>query len=166
GDTDAVVRTCVRALEGLAEARDVACVLVAHDVRGPASDAVLAERIAAGLGERWADRLHRVPAAATAGEIKHLAAGLDLAISGRMHFAIACLGGGVPVLALPYQGKFAGLYDLLGLDRARHMHPASLDGPEALARAAAALLDARGESAAILARELPRIRALALENFA
>lgn len=33
----------------------------------------------------------------------------DGVITGRMHLAIAALGGGVPVMALAYQAKFAGL---------------------------------------------------------
>ena len=49
-------------------------------------------------------------------EIKSIAALPDAIVTGRMHLAIAALGGGVPVLGLAYQGKFLGLMKHFGLD--------------------------------------------------
>ena len=40
---------------------------------------------------------------------------IDIALSGKMHFAIACLGQCVPTVCISYNGKFEGLYMHFGL---------------------------------------------------
>jgi polysaccharide pyruvyl transferase WcaK-like protein len=71
--------------------------------------------IYAGLGPAVQHRTYLIDRTWSAAEIKAAAAALDVAISGRMHFAIACLGSGTPVASFEYQDKFAGMYELFGL---------------------------------------------------
>jgi colanic acid/amylovoran biosynthesis protein len=51
----------------------------------------------------------------SASEIKWISGELDFVVSSRMHLAIAAIGQGTPVFCLEYQGKFRGLFDLLGM---------------------------------------------------
>jgi polysaccharide pyruvyl transferase WcaK-like protein len=50
----------------------------------------------------------------SAKELKAIASHLDLSITGRMHFAIACLSSGVPVCGISYQDKFEGVFEMAG----------------------------------------------------
>ena len=41
---------------------------------------------------------------------------LDCVLTGRMHLAIACLGQGIPIACITYQGKFDGFYQHFDLE--------------------------------------------------
>lgn len=58
---------------------------------------------------------HRLFVSGDAGEVKRLAGMTDLAITGRMHVAIAALGMGVPTIGISYQDKFEGLWEHFGV---------------------------------------------------
>ncbi len=89
---------------------EVSLVLVAHDARGEVSDATLAGGVLAALPEALRSHSIVVPPC-RAREVKAICGQLDMALSGRMHFTIACLGQGVPVVSVSYQDKFEGLYE-------------------------------------------------------
>lgn len=53
----------------------------------------------------------------SAAELKALTSGLSGLFTSRMHLGIAALGMGKPVAAFAYQGKFAGLFEHVGLSK-------------------------------------------------
>ena len=95
---------------------DLFVLFVPHDRRAATNDELLAERVSALLPDEHRSRCHVVRGSVPAPDIKALAAHLDVAVSCRMHFAIACLGTGLPVGCLDYQGKFEGLFQHFGLE--------------------------------------------------
>ncbi|MBK9118920.1 MAG: polysaccharide pyruvyl transferase family protein [Phycisphaerales bacterium] len=99
----------------------LALLLVPHDRRDAdrhASDAGLAKGLLDALPPQLRARTRMASTELRAAAIKALAAGLDAVLTGRMHFAIASLGMGVPVLCAPYQDKFEGLLALFDLPAA------------------------------------------------
>jgi len=91
------------------------CLLIPHDFRGEHSDLRMVQEIHSLLPETIRNKCACVDQAVSAGEIKAIVSLLDVAFSGRMHLAIACMGQGVPVGCLSYQGKFEGMYEHFGL---------------------------------------------------
>jgi polysaccharide pyruvyl transferase WcaK-like protein len=89
--------------------------LIPHDVRGDPSDVKLLELLARRLGLDD-DDLRMLEPPLSARVVKQTCACIDVAWTGRMHFAIAALGQGVPVVAHEYQDKFAGLFADFGLE--------------------------------------------------
>lgn len=84
--------------------------LIPHDYRGTPSDLDFIRVI----GEASKDLdLLLVDKLCSAKELKAIAPLLDLSITGRMHFAIACLSSGVPVCGISYQDKFEGVFTML-----------------------------------------------------
>lgn len=100
---------------------------------------------------------------ASAAEVKRVCAGLDFAISCRMHLAIACLGQGVPVLGIEYQGKFEGLFGRFAVEHLLQ-GPDILFNPPRLAAVLAAGLAAREALSAGIRERYPEINQLALRN--
>lgn len=93
-------------------------VLVPHDFRGKESDHLCHSRILAELGEMAKKRTFLLEPPLHAWDAKAVAAASDLVVTGRMHFAIAALGSGVPAIGIGYMGKFEGLlgyFDLKSL---------------------------------------------------
>lgn len=151
-----------------ADRPDVAYLLVPHDYRsvsGLPSDQSIAESIAQALPASLRERTHVIPAPATAPEIKALAGRLDLVLTGRMHLAIAAIGGGTPAGGVVYQDKFEGLYRHLELPPLC-FDPTRLSEPRALADFLAYLVDHRAEFATTIQGSLPRILMLADNNLA
>lgn len=132
--------------------RNVSWLLVPHDYRAGVGDIetldTLMQRLAtvANGHVRVLDGRHR------AADLKGLAARLDGAVTGRMHFAIAALGSGVPVLTITYQDKFEGLFALAGL-------PSWLGVPAEQALQDGVLLDAVEQ----FVGELECVRSLVIE---
>lgn len=93
----------------------ISFLMIPHDFRGEESDVSLAEAILERLPIEMKPYCMQVPTPCSAAEIKYMCADLDLVFTGRMHLAIACLGQGVPVVGLTYQGKFEGLFDHFNL---------------------------------------------------
>ncbi|RYX81312.1 hypothetical protein EON83_24680 [bacterium] len=91
--------------------------LVPHDFRpAPFGDVEALEQLRSMLDNDFPDRVRMLRPPFTAWDVKALCAHADLAISGRMHLAIACLGMGVPVVSVVYVGKFEGLMQHARLD--------------------------------------------------
>jgi polysaccharide pyruvyl transferase WcaK-like protein len=150
------------AFENLAdEGAGISVVYVAHD--GRASDLRLGEEVRERLPERLRARFHlQRPAPAAA--LKGLCGALDVALSGRMHMAIACLGQGVPVACQPYQGKFEGLFEHFGLE-GHVLSPHRFLDAEGLTHDLRRLLERSGEIRARISARLPHVLALAAANF-
>jgi polysaccharide pyruvyl transferase WcaK-like protein len=90
--------------------------LVPHDFRpAPTGDIEALERLRKSLVVEFPDRVAMIHPPFAAWDVKALCGRADLAISGRMHLSIACLGMGVPVISVVYVGKFEGLMKHIGL---------------------------------------------------
>lgn len=86
-----------------------AIILVPHDYRpAPVGDVEALSKIADSLGD-FGERVHFLRPYFAAWEVKAICEHVDLALTGRMHFAIAALGMGAPALNISYVGKFEGL---------------------------------------------------------
>jgi polysaccharide pyruvyl transferase WcaK-like protein len=147
----------------LSDHGDWSACLVPHDYRGETSDLAALEDIQGKLAPSVRSRVHLVRSRLDAWEAKWIAQRLSLAISGRMHFVIACLGAGVPALGANYQGKFEGLY--------RHCGVSSLLMDEQCWSAKSQVLSAVGDAVArlddlgqALSIHLPRVKDLAALN--
>jgi len=107
------------ALKSLAERHGkLAIVLVPHDFRGKErGDTAILRRLLAALPPALSESSTLLEPPFTAAQVKGVAGHLDFSVTGRMHFAIACLGRGTPAVCVSYQGKVEGLADYLGIRR-------------------------------------------------
>lgn len=147
----------------LSEALDngVSVVVVPHDPRNVPSDVDLADRLVATLGS---EHVTAAPLGLTPRQIASLARAASGTISARMHLTILSLLGGLPVVGVSYQGKVEGLFDLMGI-RDLCVDPAS-EFEVRVAEAARMLLEDEARLRALVGAHLPRVRELALANFA
>jgi polysaccharide pyruvyl transferase WcaK-like protein len=127
------------------------------------SDERIVDEIYRGLPGPARDRTRCVPVTPGAAEIKAIAAELDAAISGRMHFSIACLGSCTPVASFEYQDKFSGLYELFDLRGLCVPGEGSDDSSEVL-RLAEHLFSQADATRNAIHRKLPSVRRLAQRN--
>ncbi|MBE9190506.1 polysaccharide pyruvyl transferase family protein [Gloeocapsopsis crepidinum LEGE 06123] len=88
----------------------ISLLMIPHDFRGDDSDVSIAQAILEAMPSAIKPYCMQVPTPCSAAEIKSICADLDLVLTGRMHLAIACLGQGIPVGGVTYQGKFEGLF--------------------------------------------------------
>ncbi|WP_226574602.1 polysaccharide pyruvyl transferase family protein [Acuticoccus sediminis] len=141
-------------------------VMVPHDTRKTDSDKAVLERIAARLTDGERTHTHLIPADDPQ-RVKAVLAGCDLGVTSRMHAAILAMGAGVPALCFGYQGKFEGLFDLVGLadEDLLHAPEALVADPEGLARCVIGKLAERERLAAKLAARLPAVKAMSRANF-
>lgn len=93
---------------------DLRFVLIPHDLRWHFNDAMLNRityEIASIDRNTLSENIFTMPSPCFASEVKAVCGELDLAITGRMHLAIACLGQGTPAICIGYQGKMEGLFE-------------------------------------------------------
>jgi len=95
--------------------QNLSFLMIPHDIRGTASDAVLAQEISSHLPSFIQPYQMQVPTPTSPAEIKAICAKLDFVVTGRMHLAVACLGQATPVIGITYQGKFEGLFEHFNL---------------------------------------------------
>ncbi|WP_308916061.1 polysaccharide pyruvyl transferase family protein [Jannaschia sp. LMIT008] len=153
--------------EWVAGREDMAAMVVSHDSRpGQIGDQASCDVLAEAVGRMVPDRFHYVRDGINAWDVKGFAGHLDMVLLCRMHFGIACLGNGVPPLALVSMGKFEGLMGLFGLDGLE------ID-PERVAadpRSIQGRLDDLAERAPDLRTRieaaLPEVRAMSARNYA
>lgn len=101
----------------------------------------------------------------SASEIKWISGELDFVVSSRMHLAIAAIGQGTPVFCLEYQGKFRGLFDLLGMPDLVSSMTATLSNPEKVINTVLLSIDNQDSIREKIREKLPEIRRLAENNF-
>lgn len=97
-------------------------------------------------------------------DIAQLIDGLDLAVSGRMHFSIACLRAGVPSLTVDYQGKVQGLYHFFNMEEFV-VQPEELLAVKDLAMRILRILNVKDSYRLKISNKLPSILRLAAANF-
>lgn len=133
---------------------------VAH-VTGPTADKddrTVARRVAARLGER----AHVVDADLHPAAVKAVVAGCHVMVGARMHANIAALTSGVPVLAIGYSHKTAGIMGEFGQDD-MVVDSRTLRAEDLRVRLTR-LLAERDERSATLRETAPRLRAAAERN--
>ncbi len=143
---------------------DLRFVLLPHDTREEFHDGVLIQAVMETLPPEVRACCLAIPSSIHAAEIKAICGQLDLALSGRMHMAIACLGQGTPVACITYQGKFEGLYRHFALDGLM-IDPVTATQPGRLAAFFLPVIDRREAIRRQIQSQLPKVRALAAENF-
>lgn len=112
---DQLVEVSARAIEDSTRQRAVSWLLLPHDYRGGAGDAICLRPLYEKLKGRLGDDVYYMEGKHTAATLKGMAAQVDGVITGRMHLAIGALGSGVPTAGITYQDKFEGLYQHFGL---------------------------------------------------
>jgi polysaccharide pyruvyl transferase WcaK-like protein len=147
-------------------AQDISLLLVPHDTRTDRSDQVILREAAAHVAADAADRVRFLEPEEPA-MIKAALGAVDLVVTGRMHVAILATGAGRPALSFGYQGKFEGLYQMLGLaDAGLLVSPSMLtDDPASVVGAVCRHLAAAEALSGHISAALPAVRELALANF-
>jgi len=139
--------------------------LIPHDQRGEVSDVSLAADLFAALPPDLQTHSLQVPFPCRAAEIKAICADLDAALTGRMHLAIACLGQGVPVVDIVYQGKCEGLFRHFNLSPEEvTLEPQQAFQPGAIAPFLVHLLTHRHRLRHTIQTALPQVQHLAAAN--
>jgi len=157
-----------RELERLLEDLEspLSLLLLHHDKRSRipgGGDIELARSILALLPDEQQKHCALLPEVCTAPEIKAIGRDLDLCVTGRMHLAIACLGQGTPVGALPYQGKFEGLNAHFGIEGVTISATDAL-APGALSTFISGLVGRREEMRSSILDRLPYVRSLSRKS--
>ena len=153
----------------LAENESLAVLIIPHDFRKNSEDLNAAKSLFDSIDTRFGERIFILDHYKSAGQLKTVAGLTDTIVSGRMHFAIAGLGQGVPAFCIRYQGKFEGIFALFGL--ADYVGRMSVDvsdvtaDPGRTAILVSRFLDTRAQTRAELLKKLPDIRALSENNF-
>ena len=138
--------------------------MIPHDFRGHDSDVSLAKAILEALPLEIKPYCMQVPTPCSAAEIKSICADLDLVFTGRMHLAIACLGQGIPVAGVTYQGKFEGLFSHFEL-QGMTIAPEKAFQPGVLASFLATLIARRKDVSQQIQSKLAEVQALSSSNF-
>ncbi len=148
-----------RVVDSLVEA-GYSVLLLPHDSRGGTRSeesyiAALADVISA-----RPEVLH-VPRIMSPDQVTALAARSVFVLSGRMHLVILAAAAGVVSMGLEYQGKFAGLYEVMGYEGAVRLD--GLDAEQLSTRVLTALAS-RQESANSFANEWSKVEAMSFKN--
>lgn len=142
-------------------------VMIAHDFRGNYNDVML-NRLTAEIvrftNPTFNDMIFTMPTPCTAAEIKAVCGEIDFAITGRMHFAIACLGQSTPALCIGYQGKMEGLFEHFNLKN-MVITPKEAFASNKLITRASMLLENEQELRQKINATLPKVLSLAKMNF-
>ena len=110
-DAAVLVRLYVQLIEKLSALdHHLAFLLLVHEYRGNFNDDILAKRIYDQLSTETKNRCVLIEPKVTAAELKALLLSCNFVFTARMHIAIACLSQIIPVAAIEYQEKFAGLF--------------------------------------------------------
>lgn len=144
---------------------EVAVALVPHDDRNRISDNTVLEIVARKLADAGlSDRIHYRPFVPRAAQLKTIAGLFQGVISSRMHFAIASLGMGIPVMAADYQDKFEGLFEHFALPKNYILSPSDFCNSKFLDTAELFInnLDALR---ATVQKNLPTVMSLSAANF-
>ncbi|MBW4640133.1 MAG: polysaccharide pyruvyl transferase family protein [Gloeocapsa sp. UFS-A4-WI-NPMV-4B04] len=162
---DELIRLYTNALvELFSKDQMLSFLMIPHDFRGQDSDVSLAEAILAALPSAMKPYCMQVPTPCSAAEIKSICADLDVVFTGRMHLAIACLGQGIPVAGVTYQGKFEGLFNHFEL-QGMTIAPEKAFQPGVLASFLATLIARRKDVSQQIQSKLAKVQALSSSNF-
>lgn len=164
--SDALAAALQAAMQQVAAQRAVSWLLLPHDERAAAGDLAWLAALHTRLDATQRETCHRLDAPPAADQIKTLLGEVDAALTGRMHLAIAALGQGRPVLALAYQGKFAGLLRHFGLPEWLLLDPVQATDAALLGERLARFVDALPALRERVAAQLPAVLVQARLTFA
>lgn len=142
---------------------EVRFLFIPHDIRGKASDVVIAQAIFDALPESIQQMSKIVPLPCPTAEIKYIVSKLAFVLSGKMHLAIACLSQGIPVACIAYQDKFEGLFQHFEMDN-MIIAPEELLEPGKLSQFFIERFMKRQELAKQIQIHLPKVIELAEKN--
>jgi colanic acid/amylovoran biosynthesis protein len=162
---DQLIKAFASVIRSLINEQKISFLLVPHDFRKSIADGFVLEKLARLIQPDYPENIRLHSDASNADEIKTLTSGLDALVTGRMHLGIAALGQLVPIAALAYQGKFEGLFRLIGLPDKLVLPPSIACCEENLLRLFKTLLNERQSLSAIISKSLPKILDLSEENF-
>lgn len=153
----AVAEAAARAILGSDPSLRLA--LIPHVMRRPAdpeSDWAAATALENRLSQDFPGRVATLPPILDASELKWLIGRLDWFAGARMHATIASFSSCVPTLGLGYSDKAAGVFAACGLSA--HVADLRRLDSDAVGAAVERSLRCRAESAAELARIIPKLR--------
>lgn len=160
---DALLDSYVEALDRLREERDASILLIPHDYRGEVSDvdhaSIIHERLTKGKG----NSCMVVPGRVAPSVIKAIVEQADIALTGRMHMAIGCLGVGTPPACVTYQGKFKGLFRHFQLD-GMTLSPIEAMEPAKLFEVLCSVMDRKNKLVRKIEERKPEVLELSLSN--
>jgi O-antigen/teichoic acid export membrane protein/polysaccharide pyruvyl transferase WcaK-like protein len=158
---DQAVSASATAIARLVNERAARVVLVPHDFRPHASDPEMLADVFSRLPAEVQPRVLLAQGPYTAADVKQCCQHFDLVLTGRMHLMIATLGRDIPVVAVEYQGKFAGALRHFGLGAESLLSPLEVCDPDSLYRCVCARLDALAETRAQIRSRRPAVEQLA-----
>ncbi|NKI93050.1 oligosaccharide flippase family protein [Rhizobacter sp. SG703] len=158
---DQAVSASATAIARLVKERDARVVLVPHDFRPHASDPEMLADVFSRLPADVQPRVLLAQGPYTAADVKQCCQHFDLVLTGRMHLMIATLGRDIPVVAVEYQGKFAGALRHFGLGAESLLSPLEVCDPDSLVSCVCARLDALAETRAQIRSRRPAVEQLA-----
>ncbi|UUL82373.1 polysaccharide pyruvyl transferase family protein [Sphingomonas qomolangmaensis] len=140
--------------------------LVPHDNRGQRSDETLLSELQLRLDPDSAKHVHLLNAHEPS-FVRQVLSKLEAIVTGRMHAAILAMSAGTPAISFVYQGKFEGLYQLIGLTEESVLYDPKnfAERPDEIQDQILEALGRREELRVIIHRELPRVMGLARSNF-
>jgi colanic acid/amylovoran biosynthesis protein len=160
--SDEMVFRFAKNLAAAGTLNNLAFLLIPHDFKASSGDVVLLRKLEAALAERRFPAV-RYESLADPAVIKRVAGLLDLVITGRMHLAISSLGMGTPILSIPYQDKFEGLYDHFQLPKTDIVDP-DVCLSEVFVERISQAVEQRRSTAQKIRTALPRVGELARRN--
>ena len=158
---DQAVAASATAIARLVNERDARVVLVPHDFRPHASDPEMLADVFSRLPAEVQPRVLLAQGPYTAADVKQCCQHFDLVLTGRMHLMIATLGRDIPVVAVEYQGKFAGALRHFGLGAESLLSPLEVCDPDSLYRCVCARLDALADTRTQIRSRRPAVEQLA-----
>ena len=156
-------------IERLVKERDASVVLIPHDFRKHAGDQALLMELLNHIPIAVRQRVMLAEGPYAAADVKEVCQEFDLVLTGRMRLMIAALGRNVPVLAVEYQGKFAGALAHFDLTDAYVLQPQEVCSSELLFKRVCVQLDELPATRIKIQIHLSRVQVLAsshlLESF-
>lgn len=154
----------VRFIESYNNKEKIAWVLMPHDDRSHAGDIFALTYVSKKLSEKGLEHF-LITSPPSAQHIKGICSLFDAVISGRMHFAIAALGQGKPVMVLTYQGKFGGLMKHFNLPEWLEVSPNKAINPDFLEAELLRFFSELSSIKEVVEERKPIVRALAQKTF-
>lgn len=164
-DIRRLVGSSSRAIERFVKERPVSVALIPHDYRERDRDDICLGPIRDELADRLGDELFFLEGEHSARQLKMIASYFDGVVSGRMHFAIASLGMGVPVGGLTYQDKFQGLLDHFGMSHDLLIDPTGVTDADRFGKYLLNFFDRLDDNASLVEARLSSIKAMSAKNF-
>lgn len=158
------VQTLCNALVESVDRDEVAFLCIPHDNRGNVGDEGTLAAIASSLRDSGY-LVSTSPVSVSAATVKRFVKSLDGVITGRMHLGIAALSNAIPILALSYQGKFAGLFRHFGFDDRQEIRPEELLRKEVLKAKICAFVETLDEQKRSIEGSAANVKKLAELNF-